>query len=255
MQHKIQSQAPRGNGQDATGSTTFGSSSRRSRRNWGERTSAVRRSRELEQKDHQGEDARRGRAGGKTQLGRLSRMHPDSAEASVIRTYLDWLIDLPWAKHDQGQSRASRRRRRSSTTTTTTWRRSRSASWSTWQSYAEAEAQAGDERPDPVLRRPAGCGQDLAGAGHRLAPCGRKFVRISLGGIRDEAEIRGHRRTYIGALPGRILQGHEAGRRQQPGLHDGRDRQARCRFPGRSLFGPAGGARSGAELPRSATTT
>ena len=147
------------------------------------------------------------------ELDRLAKMPPAAAEYTVARTYLDWLVALPWSEETAARRRHRRRARASSTRTTTVWRRSRTASSST--------SRCKKIRPDgkdPILCfvGPPGVGKTSLGRSIARA-LGRKFVRISLGGMRDEAEIRGHRRTYIGALPGQIIQGLRRAGTQQPG--------------------------------------
>ena len=137
------------------------------------------------------------------ELDRLSKMPPAAAEFTVARTYLDWIVALPWSKrtdevidlvaHQGGAGQRALGPRQ--------------AEGPHPRIPGGAQAEPGPEGADPLLRRAAGRRQDLAGAVHRHRRSDRKFVRISLGGVRDEAEIRGHRRTYIGALPGQIIQG------------------------------------------------
>jgi ATP-dependent Lon protease len=232
------------------------------------------------------------------ELSRLERTNPQSAEYQVIRTYLEWITDLPWnvrtedsldlvsaeeilhedhygledvkdrvleflavrqlaARRAEAEARQDAGMEAEAVAGTEVDGGEEAQADDTEKQVREAKARATARGPILLFAGPPGVGKTSIAKSIARA-LGRKYVRLALGGIRDEADIRGHRRTYVGAMPGRIVQALKQAKSRNPVILLDEVDKLGVELPGRPVVRAAGGAGPGAEprvhgpLPRRA---
>ncbi len=195
-----------------------------------------------------------------TEITKLERNGGESTEANWIRTWLDTVFELPWAGRSVEQLDLDEARAILDADHTglddvkdrliefLAVRKLKADRASNRVDDPPSTSATGARQGGVILSLvgPPGVGKTSLGASIARS-LGREFVRLALGGVHDEAEIRGHRRTYVGARPGRLVRALDRGRHHEPGRPARRDRQGRRRLPRRPVGGPARGPRSGAE--------
>lgn len=145
------------------------------------------------------------------QLGRLERMHPDASEATMVRTYLDWMVDLPWSKQSEDKIDLAK----SKEILDEDHYDLQKAKDRVLEFLAVRKLKSTMKGPILCFSGPPGVGKTSLGRSIAKA-MGREYFRIALGGVKDEAEIRGHRRTYVGAMPGKIVQALRQAKTRNP---------------------------------------
>ena len=188
---------------------------------------------------HMPKDARKK---AEAELKKLKLMSPMSAEATVVRNYIDTIVNLPWRK----KSKISKDIKQAQEILDKDHYGLEKVKERIVE-YLAVQTRV-DKMKAPILCLVGAPGVGKTSLGQSIAKAtNRKFVRMSLGGVRDEAEIRGHRRTYIGSMPGKILQNMSKVRREEPAVPARRGRQDGHGLARRSVLGAARSARPGAE--------
>lgn len=145
------------------------------------------------------------------QLGRLERMHPDSSESSMLRNYLDWMVDIPWSKKTEDNLDVNHAQE----VLDSDHYELKKVKDRILEFLAVRSLKAEIKGPILCLAGPPGVGKTSLGRSVAKA-MGREYQRVALGGLKDEAEIRGHRRTYVGAMPGKIIQAMKQAKTKNP---------------------------------------
>ncbi len=166
---------------------------------------------ELEDKIEKASMPKEARERAKAELKKLRQMSPMSAEATVVRNYLDWILSVPWSK----RSRVKKDIREAQSVLDKDHYGLEKVKERILEYLAVQQRTNKVKGPILCLSGPPGVGKTSLGQSIARAT-NRNFVRMSLGGVRDESEIRGHRRTYVGAMPGKVIQGMKKAKTVNP---------------------------------------